>query len=226
MKLKTLVAAAALALAALTSASARAAVPATLTHEGRLLDNNGQPVTTSQIFIYKIYAAATGGTAMWTETLTVTFDQGYFSVQLGTMTAIPNSLLTSGPVYLGIQVGTDPEMTPREQLTSVPYARIASDVSGDIHPTSVSVAGATVIDNTGKWTGAIPASIGACISVDGPCGVGTFGQPTYFLDRVGGNCPTDHPVFNGFKFFRCPTPPPGDATEGLALRMTCCALQH
>jgi hypothetical protein len=223
MKLKSFVAAAALALAALTSVSAHAAVPALLTHEGRLLDSNNQPVTTSQIFIYKLYAAATGGTAMWTETLTVTFDQGYFSVQLGTMTAIPDSLLTSGPLYLGIQVGTDPEMTPREQLTSVPYARIAGDVSGDIHPTSVSVAGTTVIDNTGKWAGALP-TVGSCMTVMGACGNGTFNQPTYFLDRVGGNCPTDHPIFNGFKFARCGTL--GTTDEGLQLVMTCCALGH
>jgi hypothetical protein len=206
------------------AADVRAAVPALLTHQGRLLDNNGQPVTTSQIFIYKIYDAATAGNMLWTETLTVPMDQGYFSVQLGASTAITNALLTGGPRYLGIQVGTDAEMTPREQLSSVAYARIAGDVSGDIHPDSVTIGSTAVISNAGKWVGPAPMTIADCMTVQGACGAGTFNQPTYYLDRVGGTCPADHPVFNGFQFFRCGAI--GTADEGLGLNMTCCALKQ
>ena len=204
-------------------AQAAAAVPAPLTHQGRLLDASGAPITASQIFIYKIYDAATAGTVLWTETLTVPLDQGYFSVQLGLMSPISDALLAGGDRYLGIQVGTDPEMTPREQLGSVPYARLAGDVPGDIHPTSVSIGSTAVINSSGKWVGPAPLSIGSCTTVTGTCGNGTYNQPTYFLDRVGGTCPDDHPVFKGFKFMRCGTL--GTADEGLALQMTCCALQ-
>ncbi len=116
------------------AAAARAAVPAPLTHQGRLLDADGQPVTTNQVFTYKIYDAATDGNTLWTETLTVPVDQGYFSVQLGLMSPITDALLAGGDRYLGIQVGSDDEMIPREQLSSVPYARLAGEVSGDIHP--------------------------------------------------------------------------------------------
>lgn len=212
-----------LSLVAALGAPAAAAVPAPLTHQGRLLDASGQPVTASQIFIYKIYDAATAGNVLWTETLTVPLDQGYFSVQLGLMSPITDALLAGGDRYLGIQVGTDPEMTPREQLGSVPYARLAGDVPGDIHPSSVSIGSTPVINASGKWVGPAPMSIGDCMSVQGSCGSGTYNQPTYFLDRVGGNCPTDHPVFNGFKFMRCGDL--GTADEGLAFVMNCCALQ-
>jgi hypothetical protein len=215
-----------LAALALAEPAARAAVPAQLTHEGRLLDASGQPVSASQVIIYKIYDAATGGNVLWTETLTVPFDNGYFSVQLGTMTPISTSLLAGGARYLGVQVGADDEMTPREPLTSVPYALLASvaeDATGDIHPNSVSVAGAPVISATGKWVGAAPLVAGGCMAVNGTCGNGTYMQPTYFLDRVGGTCPADHPIFSGFKFMRCGTL--NSSNEGLQLIMTCCALQ-
>ncbi len=205
------------------AAEARAAVPAPLTHEGRLLDADGQPVTTNQVFTYKIYDAATDGNVLWTETLTVPVDQGYFAVQLGLMSPISDALLAGGDRYLGIQVGSDAEMIPREQLASVPYARLAGDVSGDIHPSSVSIGGTAVISAAGSWVGRAPMKIADCKTVDSACGNGTYNEPTFYLDRVGGNCPADHPVFNGFKFLRCGTL--GSATEGLALRMTCCALE-
>jgi hypothetical protein len=215
-----------LAALAVAGGEARAAVPAQLTHEGRLLDAGGQPVSASQVIIYKIYDAATGGTVLWTETLTVPFDNGYFSVQLGNTTPIPVSLLAGGTRYLGVQVGADDEMTPREQLGSVPYALLASvaeDTTGDIHPNSVSVAGAPVISTSGAWVGPAPLAVGDCMTVNGDCGAGTYMQPTFYLDRVGGNCPTDHPIFNGFKFHRCGTL--NSSTEGLQLIMTCCRLQ-
>jgi hypothetical protein len=209
--------------ALLLATEARAAVPAPLTHQGRLLDAGSQPVTTSQVFIYKIYDAPTDGNVLWTETLTVPLDQGFFSVQLGLVSPISDALLTGGDRYLGIQVGADPEMVPREQLSSVPYARVAGEVSGDIHPASVSIGSSAVISSAGKWVGPAPLKVGDCMSVNSACGNGTYQQPTYYLDRVGGTCPADHPVFNGFKFFRCGTI--GSSDEGLALSMTCCALQ-
>lgn len=213
----------ALCLALALPVQARAAVPGPLTHEGRLLDASGQPVTTNQVFTYKIYDAATDGNVLWTETLTVPVDQGYFSIQLGLMSPIPDALLAGGDRYLGVQVGTDAEMIPREQLTSVPYARLAGEVSGDIHPNSVSIGSTAVISSAGSWVGPAPLKIADCKTVDGTCGGGTYNEPTYFLDRVGGTCPADHPVFNGFSFLRCGTL--NTAAEGLALRMTCCALQ-
>lgn len=198
-------------------------VPATLVHEGRLFDTAGAPITSNQIMIYRIYDAATGGAPLWSETLNVSFDRGYFTAELGLSTPLGDGLLAGTPRFLGVQVGTDPEMTPREALGSVPYARLAGDALGDIHPKSVSVNGATVVNAAGKWTGPPPVQIADCKRVDGPCGIGMFNQPTYFFDRVSGYCPSDHPIMNGFGFFRCGAIATAD--EGLALAMNCCALQ-
>jgi hypothetical protein len=211
-------------LAALATPAARADVPPLLTHQGRLLDAGGQPITGKQVLIYKIYDTATAGKDLWTETLTVDFDQGYFSVALGAVTPISDGLLAGGTRYLGIQVGADGEMTPREALGSVPYARLAGDVVNDIHPKSVTVAGTKVIDGAGNWAGPAPLRIADCMRVDSACGKGTYLQPIHFLDRVSGRCPVDHPVFNGFGFARCGTI--GTPDEGLLFIMTCCALQR
>src|ERR1700722_17568375 len=132
-----------------------ASVPLRLNEQGRLFQAGGDtPVTGNVAMVFTIYDAATAGTALWTETFSVTLDEGYFSVQLGSTVAFPATLWNGAVRDIGVQVGTDAEMTPREEVASVPYAIAAADVLGDIHPTSVSIAGQTIIDSTGKWVGA------------------------------------------------------------------------
>ena len=133
---------------------AEAGVPKTLTHQGRLYGlPSGDPVTGSQALTFSVYASLTGGSALWTETSTITFDDGYFLVELGAVTPFGATVFDGSTRYIGITVGSDPEMTPRGTIGSVPYALMASDATGDIHPTSVTVGGVTVIDGTGKWVG-------------------------------------------------------------------------
>ena len=48
---------------------------------------------------------------------------GLFNVMLGSLTPIPQNVITGhDPLFLGITVGTDDEMTPRVQLGNVPFA--------------------------------------------------------------------------------------------------------
>ena len=69
--------------ALLGAAAAQADVPSALTHQGRLYDKTGKPVTGSVSMKFALYADATTTTSLWSETHTVTFDDGYFSVELG-----------------------------------------------------------------------------------------------------------------------------------------------
>jgi hypothetical protein len=108
--------------------TASAAMPSVLTQQGRLLDDAGAPVDADVSFVFAIYAGATGGTALWTETQTVTVDQGYFSARLGDVTALDPDLFDgSKTLYLGVKVGVDAEMTPRQAITSVPFALHSKD---------------------------------------------------------------------------------------------------
>ncbi len=83
---------------------------------------------------------------MWTETRNagnvVAVDDGVFSVDLGSVTALPGSVDFNGDtLYLGVNFNGDGEMTPRIRLTAVPYAHNAAKVSG-----------LTVTDTTGTLT--------------------------------------------------------------------------
>jgi hypothetical protein len=171
-------------------ASTRAAAPAVpglLTQQGRLFDSANNPVTGSTTFVFTMYDAATAGTPLWTETQTITLDSGYFSAQLGEVTAIPPTTFataasTGKTIYLGIKVNTDPELSPRQPLLSVPYALVAQNAIGDITPNSVSINGTPVIDSSGHWVGPSmgggvmasgvtpPALMGAALGVTGAAG--------------------------------------------------------
>lgn len=140
-------------LLAIAGARASAGVPTLLTEQGRLFDTTDTPIDGMLQVQFALYAAPTGGTPLWTETQQLHFSDGYFVATLGAVTALPQSVFDGQPKYLGIAIGTDPEMSPREAMFSVPYALTASDANGDIHPTSVSVNGATIIDSNGHWVG-------------------------------------------------------------------------
>jgi hypothetical protein len=138
--------------------SARADVPAYLTQQGRLFDSMKNPVSGMTTFVFSLYTTASAGTAVWTETQLITLDSGYFSAQLGEVTAIPpttfvNAASMGQTLYLGIKVNSDPELSPRQPLLSVPYALVAQNAIGDITPHTVSVNGKQVIDSNGNWVG-------------------------------------------------------------------------
>jgi hypothetical protein len=117
------------------------AVPATIGYQGRLYDASGtNPVNGTLSVAFSLYAAGTGGTAVWTETQSVAFVNGYFAVQLGSVTAF-GSAFDGTTRFLGVRVGTDPEMSPRSTVASVPYALTAAPDSRFGQNTSQAVAG-------------------------------------------------------------------------------------
>ena len=74
--------------------------------------------------IFKIYTP--DDALQWSETQTVPVANGVYNVQLGSVTPVPASIF-GGPLLLGVTVGTDAEMVPRQPLTSAPYAMKAQD---------------------------------------------------------------------------------------------------
>jgi len=103
----------------------------TISYQGRLADSSGDPVTTSGVGMqFRLYNTDTGGSPLWEESHTaVPVEDGLFHVLLGSTNPIPVSLLANNStLWLGITVGSDSEMEPREQIASAPYAMIASTV--------------------------------------------------------------------------------------------------
>jgi hypothetical protein len=99
----------------------------TIAYQGRLADADGNPITNTVNMIFRLYDVASGGVPLWEEQWTgsngVQVSDGLFNVMLGSLTPIPQSVITGhDSLFLGITVGTDDEMTPRVQLGSVPFA--------------------------------------------------------------------------------------------------------
>ena len=89
MILRGLLATAALAaLLGADSGASAGSVPHLLTHQGRLYDSMGMPITGMLDVQFNLYDAASGGMSLWSETITITFDDGYFSASLGAKTPL------------------------------------------------------------------------------------------------------------------------------------------
>lgn len=97
-----------------------------INYQGKLASTTGAAVgDTSYDMTFKLYTVSTGGSAIWTETLTgadaVPTVNGLFSVMLGSTTPLTNVDFNQ-TLYLGIEIGSDGEMTPRKILGTVPAA--------------------------------------------------------------------------------------------------------
>jgi hypothetical protein len=103
-----------------TVSSALSSIPQMINYQGYLTDPHGSPIDSTVTLIFSIYPDTTEEAPLWTETQSVTITDGIFSVDLGDIT--PLSLPFDTTYYLGITVGSDSEMTPRQPLTSSPYA--------------------------------------------------------------------------------------------------------
>ena len=163
---------------ALATTSAHAEVPSRLVVQGYLTDLSSQrPLHGTfdvEVTLYDMSGRTTeyqtaGGTAtdpqglgavLWTETQVITAEDGRYSVVLGddASNPLPDDLLGSDQIELGLTIDGDSEMMPRLAVTtgSVPYAfqaREAEQVTGDIEPLSLSIDGQLLINENGEWVG-------------------------------------------------------------------------
>jgi len=101
--------------------SVLAQVPQKINYQGYLVSASDVPITNPSLLIaFKIYDVPSGGSALFTETQTVPVSNGLFNAVLGTNTAL--TLPFNVQYYLGVTVGADVEMAPRQALVSTPYA--------------------------------------------------------------------------------------------------------
>lgn len=101
---------------------AAAQVPHLIRYQGFLKDSQSVPLEGPYTLTFRLYPTESGGTAVWTEPQpNVAIAQGSFSVLLGSvMTLDPVDWGT--PLWLSIQVNAEAELSPRQQITSVPLA--------------------------------------------------------------------------------------------------------
>jgi hypothetical protein len=99
--------------------------PNTIMYQGRLTTAAGAPITDTVTVAFGIYAAYSGGSPLWQGAWQLNpDDNGIFSQEIGT---IPDTVFTGAVRYMQITVRGE-AMTPRQTLTSAPYA-FAADPS-------------------------------------------------------------------------------------------------
>ncbi len=115
--------------------SSPASAPSSFTllpYQGTLTTAQGTPLNGTVEMTFRIYNVPTGGTPLWSEAHTgsnaVPVHDGLFHLFLGSLVPFPSTLWDADTLYLGIQIGDDAEMTPREVIGAVPLAHMAFTV--------------------------------------------------------------------------------------------------
>jgi hypothetical protein len=123
--------------------------PGFISFQGKVVNADGTNVTNGTYpFDFILWDDPTAGTNRWQElSKSVVVTNGVFQTNLGSATALPD-FNTYPNLYLAIRFNTDAQgyMTPRVQLTSVPYA-INSDKLGGLTSASFGQ-----LSTTNAWT--------------------------------------------------------------------------
>jgi hypothetical protein len=89
--------------------------------QGRLTDASGAPLTGNHSVTFEIYDAATIGTLLCSTNYNpLTLTNGLFNA---TVTGCTDTQIDGDQLYLAVHIDADSEMTPRQPIYSVPYAR-------------------------------------------------------------------------------------------------------
>ncbi|TAK96141.1 hypothetical protein EPO05_02505, partial [Patescibacteria group bacterium] len=99
------------------------AVSQSINYQGLLANSAGNPVSDGpHTLTFRIYTALSGGSFLTQESKSVTTQDGIFSTTIN----VSGISFASNAYYLGVEVATDGEMTPRKLLGSVPQAIMSS----------------------------------------------------------------------------------------------------
>lgn len=131
-------------------ATAVAQIPRTLNYQGTLATGSTPVPDGNYSVTFRLYEASAGGSTVWTEAQLVAARNGVFNAILGKIVALPLSFNTS--YWLSLQVGADPELSPRLELTSVSYSLHAAVADSARKMAANSVSSVAILD--GSITGA------------------------------------------------------------------------
>ena len=104
---------------------------------------------------FTIFDDANNGYEQWTESQTVLFNNGYYSVVLGTdeeNNPLDDAVFSQYPLFLELKVDGE-ALSPRQPITSVPYAQMAgvAEVAESVEGGSVNAFGTSYNMMSTKW---------------------------------------------------------------------------
>jgi hypothetical protein len=101
--------------------------------QGRLTDASGYPLNGTYSIRFRLYDAAADGSVVCEDTNSVAVTNGLFNSEI--YGDCGSADINGRQLYLGIQVGTDDEMTDRQAIYPVPYAfslKPGANISGTV----------------------------------------------------------------------------------------------
>jgi len=107
-------------------------IPKTINYLGYVQTHEKIPIIDTLQLTFRLYATPSDDDVLWTETHeSVSIENGIFNVELGQTESL-YQVIQKVPLYLGITVDSDEEMSPRTKLNSWVYeAQIAKSVPDD-----------------------------------------------------------------------------------------------
>jgi hypothetical protein len=100
--------------------TASSQIPPYIRFQAQLTDGQGAYLEGSFNITFRLYDTDIAGQPLWEEAQDVYVEEGILDTVLGKAT--PFNLTFDKQYWLGVEVGTDGEMSPRFELTTVPYA--------------------------------------------------------------------------------------------------------
>ena len=175
---------------------AASAVTQSINYQGRLTDSAGNPLRGTYIMTFKLFGVTSGGTALDTDMHKVEVVDGLFNTSID----FDQSYFDGRALWLGITVGADSEMTPRQELRPVPYAlslRPGAVINGslqgyvlEVKNTRGFLGNGVRVHTTGRSSGGVYAetsgdrSKGVVAATSGNHSVGVYAR-TYGYDSDG-----------------------------------------
>jgi len=136
-----------------------------LSVQGTIQNFNGSAVDNGLYdVIFKLYTTDAGGTALWSETQSLSVTGGVYSALLGAVN--PLTVPFDQTYYLGITLPGGPELTPRSRLTSSPYA-LSLIGQSNIFPSTGAVGIGTTTPTAGNELHVKDAAAAAQVLVEG-----------------------------------------------------------
>ena len=101
--------------------------------QGRLTDSSGNPLAGNHSVTFRLYDDPVAGSLLCSTNYNpLPLTNGLFNA---TITGCDNNEIDGDQLYLGVQVDADAEMTPRQPIYAVPYARSlrpGADIQGEV----------------------------------------------------------------------------------------------
>ena len=101
-------------------------VPRVINYQGRFTDKDDNPLSGNYLVTFRFYDAATGSQALWEESHILPLTNGIFNALLGSIKSL--ELDFNKDLWLGVEIASDGEMSPRIKLASAPYAMNAQTI--------------------------------------------------------------------------------------------------